>query len=234
MSDIVSFLGQKGGTGKSTLARAYAVEAARTDARVLIADLDDAQRTSFEWGQRRLANKLSPDVDVQLISHLELFAKADTVDLLVVDGPGATDASTEWIAKGSQLIVLPTGPAIDDLNPTVRLGHELKLKNILAWRLAIILTRIHTDAQEEFARKYLRQADYKPLQALLHEHKGFPELQNSGRAITEGPHSAATREARAVVDNISSALHRAHKNQAELDRLAPPMRIVERPDRGDR
>jgi hypothetical protein len=55
--------GQKGGTGKSTLARAFAVEAAKRDSRVLIADLDEAQRTSWDWGRRRAANSLLPEID---------------------------------------------------------------------------------------------------------------------------------------------------------------------------
>jgi cellulose biosynthesis protein BcsQ len=38
VGDIISFVGQKGGTGKSTLARAFAVEAAKHDKSVLIAD----------------------------------------------------------------------------------------------------------------------------------------------------------------------------------------------------
>ena len=65
MGEVISFVGQKGGTGKSTLARAFAVEAARVQANILIADLDDAQRTSFEWGQRRLANGFKPTVNVE-------------------------------------------------------------------------------------------------------------------------------------------------------------------------
>ena len=47
---ICSFQGQKGGTGKSGLCQAFAVEAAKNGASVVIADLDEAQRTSFEMG----------------------------------------------------------------------------------------------------------------------------------------------------------------------------------------
>jgi len=48
MGEIISFVGQKGGTGKSTLARAFAVEAAKVDTSGLVADLDEAQRTSWD------------------------------------------------------------------------------------------------------------------------------------------------------------------------------------------
>src|SRR5688500_9340960 len=98
MGDIVSFVGQKGGTGKSTLARAFAVEAARHDNTVLIADLDEAQRTSLDWGERRAANGLQPAIQVEQVPRLQLFTRATNVDLLVADAPGWADASTLWLA----------------------------------------------------------------------------------------------------------------------------------------
>ena len=45
MGHVVPFMNGKGGTGKSVLARTYAVEAAKSGASVLIADLYDIQRT---------------------------------------------------------------------------------------------------------------------------------------------------------------------------------------------
>ena len=155
MGDIISFVGQKGGTGKSTLARAFAVEAAKRDQGVLIADLDEAQRTSWDWGQRRAANGLQPAIAVERLPRLQVFTRASNIDLLVVDAPGWADASTLWLAQGSQLTVLPTGGTVDDLNPTIRLMHELMNKGIADWRVALALCRIHTDAQAEFARSYL-------------------------------------------------------------------------------
>ena len=53
MGYVVPFMNGKGGTGKSVLARAYAVEAARAGASVLMADLDDVQRTSKNWADHR-------------------------------------------------------------------------------------------------------------------------------------------------------------------------------------
>ena len=136
MGDIISFVGQKGGTGKSTLARAFAVEAAKREQGVLIADLDEAQRTSWDWGQRRAANGLEPAIAVERVPRLQVFTRAANIDLLVVDAPGWADASTLWLAQGSQLTVLPTGGTVDDLNPTIRLMHELMNKGIADWRVA--------------------------------------------------------------------------------------------------
>ena len=194
MGEIISFVGQKGGTGKSTLARAFAVEAAKAQSKVLIADLDEAQRTSFEWGQRRAANQLLPPIEVERVPRLQVFSKADRVDLLVVDAPGWADASTEWLARGSQLTVLPTGASVDDLNPTIRLMHELLQKNIEEWRLALALCRVHSDAEAAFARDYLRQAKYRALYGELREKRGFSRFAEHwpggdgrrGRGLTGG------------------------------------------------
>ncbi|HEY1246663.1 MAG TPA: AAA family ATPase, partial [Hyphomicrobiaceae bacterium] len=91
MGEIISFVGQKGGTGKSTLARAFAVEAAKRRQGVLIADLDDAQRTSWDWAQRRAANGLSPAIAVERVPRLQVFTRAADIDVLVVDAPGWAD-----------------------------------------------------------------------------------------------------------------------------------------------
>jgi chromosome partitioning protein len=45
MSKIISFISQKGGVGKSTLARALAVECAKADLKIKIIDLDSQQKT---------------------------------------------------------------------------------------------------------------------------------------------------------------------------------------------
>jgi chromosome partitioning protein len=234
MGEVISFVGQKGGTGKSTLARAFAVEAAKAQSRVLIADLDDAQRTSFEWGQRRAANQHLPAIEVERVPRLQVFSKADSVDVLVVDAPGWADASTLWLARGSQLTVLPTGASVDDLNPTIRLMHELLQKNIEEWRLALALCRVHSDAEAAFARDYLRQAKYRALDGELREKRGFADLQNIGQAVTEGG-AAVSREATELVESILSALERARKKARSLEREDKgPARVVRKDKERDR
>ena len=232
MGEIISFVGQKGGTGKSTLARAFAAEAAKAQTRVLIADLDDAQRTSWDWGQRRAANQLLPAIAVEMVPRLQVFTRAVDVDVLVVDAPAWADASTLWLAQGSQLTVLPTGAGVDDLNPTIRLMHELMAKGIADWRVALALCRIHSDADAAFARDYLKQAKYKPLSGELRERKGFSDLQNIGHAITEGP-AALSRESAELIEAITAALERAQKKERALERDAKgPARLVRSKDQG--
>ncbi|MFZ1104216.1 MAG: ParA family protein [Hyphomicrobiaceae bacterium] len=233
MGDIISFVGQKGGTGKSTLARAFAVEAAKRDQGVLVADLDEAQRTSWDWSQRRAANGLHPAIAVERVPRLQVFTRAADIDVLVVDAPGWADASTLWLAQGSQLTVLPTGGTVDDLNPTIRLMHELINKGIADWRLGLALCRIHTDAQAEFARGYLKQANYKALKGELRERKSLADLQNVGQAVTEGP-GAVSREAIELIGSITAALERARKKATQEREQGGPARLVPSKERGGR
>jgi chromosome partitioning protein len=230
MGEIISFVGQKGGTGKSTLARAFAVEAAKTDARVLMADLDEAQRTSRDWGQRRATNKLMPAIAVEMVPRLQVFTRAADVDVLVVDAPGWADASTVWLAQGSQLTVLPTGASVDDLNPTIRLMHELMGKGLADWRVALALCRVHGDADAAFARDYLKQAGYRALKGELREKKAFADLQNLGQAVTEGP-AALSREAVELVEGIAAALERAQKKARAEREAKGPARLVRSSDK---
>ena len=91
MGYVVPFMNGKGGTGKSVLARAYAVEAARAGASVLIADLDDVQRTSKRWADHRKANGLKPEIRVEVATPRLAWDMSDRSDVLVIDTPGWTD-----------------------------------------------------------------------------------------------------------------------------------------------
>ncbi|WP_340700532.1 ParA family protein [Vibrio harveyi] len=55
---IISFLSQKGGVTKSTLARAVAVAFAQNDWSVHLADMDWQQQTCGKWTARRDEKKI--------------------------------------------------------------------------------------------------------------------------------------------------------------------------------
>lgn len=233
MGEVVSFVGQKGGTGKSTLARAFAVQAARANVKVLIADLDDAQRTSLEWAQRREKAGIQPIIRVERMSRLNVFTKAAQNDLVVVDAPGWADESTLWLAQGSQLTVMPVGTSIDDLNPTIRLMHELAARGVQEWRLAITLMRLQNERDGDFARGYLGTAGFKGLLLAheLHENAMYRQAQDQGLAITEVADRKLAREAANVMEDAGKALERAVAKQKSLERQQGPARLAPERDR---
>ena len=53
MAAVIAFISQKGGVGKSTLARALAAVCAQAGLEVVLADLDPRQQTLVHWQKAR-------------------------------------------------------------------------------------------------------------------------------------------------------------------------------------
>jgi chromosome partitioning protein len=183
---IVAFISQKGGVGKSTLARALAREAASSGLQVKVGDLDVDQATIIDWHKVRMQRGIEPVLSVELFrSIVEAVKAVGRYDLLVVDGPAKASVSTTEIAKKSHLIVQPTGPALDDLKPAIRVFHGLVKAGIPTRRLIFALNHIGTENEADAARAYLRDAGYDALPGYLQERPAYRMAQNEGFAITE-------------------------------------------------
>src|ERR1700687_854939 len=104
MPVVVAFMSQKGGVGKSTLARALAAVAAHAGLKVTLADLDPQQHSAVRWEKARKENKIAPSVTVTDFATIdEALAGTEKADLLVVDAPGRTGRATLDIARASHL-----------------------------------------------------------------------------------------------------------------------------------
>ena len=113
MGFVVPFMKRKGGVGASTLARTYAVEAARAGASVVIADLDEMQLTCKRWAEHRKANGLKPEIRAEASTPRKAYDLADTADLLVIDTPpGWDDKQTLFVARWSTFCVRAVVAAI--------------------------------------------------------------------------------------------------------------------------
>jgi chromosome partitioning protein len=62
MARHILFTSQKGGVGKSTLARSTAVALADVGRKVRLADFDVEQRTCLSWYAQRQARRLEPTI----------------------------------------------------------------------------------------------------------------------------------------------------------------------------
>lgn len=52
------------------------------------------------------------------------------IDLLIFDGQAKSDKQSLEIAQKCDMLILPTSPSLDDLEPCIRLAHDLKKNNI--------------------------------------------------------------------------------------------------------
>jgi chromosome partitioning protein len=205
---IIACVSQKGGVGKSTLARALAREAAVNGLRVKLADLDTQQGTSSNWHRRRLDAGAEPTFSTEAFKTAsQAIRMADQFDVLVIDAPARASVATLEIARAAALVVQPTGASADDLHPAVLTFHELIREGIPQGRLAFALCRIGTDAEEVEARAYIEQAGFYALPGFLPERPAYRQAQNLGLSITETRFPQLNRRAdellQAVVDRVN-------------------------------
>ncbi|KIG04890.1 Cobyrinic acid ac-diamide synthase [Burkholderia sp. MR1] len=203
MASVIALISQKGGVGKSTIARALAREAAAGGLRVKVADLDTQQGTSVDWNRTRLEAGIEPTLSVESFkTAAQALAVADHFDLLVLDGPARTSQATLDIARAADLVVQPTGASLDDLRPAVREFHALAKAGIPLERLAFALNRVGTDAEEADARIYLAEAGYAVLDGCLVERPAYRQAQNEGRAVTETRYGKLNTRADALIQSL--------------------------------
>lgn len=211
MATIIAFVSQKGGVGKSTLARGLAREAVQGGMKVKIADLDTQQGTCVDWHRTRLQAGIKPVVAAEAFATAADALKiADHYDLLIIDGPARTSRGTLDIARMADLVVQPTGASVDDLRPAVREFHALAQAGILKAKLAFALNRIGTPAEEAEARAYIAEAGYIVLDGCLLERPAYRKAQNSGRAVTETSFHQLNSKADALIQALIDRVGDAH------------------------
>ena len=186
MGAVIAFISQKGGTGKSTLARALAAVCAHAGLEVVLADLDPRQQTLVQWQKARTAQRVSPRLSVEPFDDVaEAVERANACDLLILDMPGGVNDDTLAVARTAHLIVQPTGPTRDDLHPTVLLFHELAGVGVPKSHLVAALCRVLDDEEEAAARAYLEEAGYEVLAGFIPENRAYRTAHNRGRSLTE-------------------------------------------------
>jgi hypothetical protein len=86
---IVTFVSQKGGTGKSTL---------------------------LKWEKLRSESQEEPSITVEgFDTAADAIASAESDELLIIDAPAHANRGTLEIAQAATLIVQPSGASLDDL-----------------------------------------------------------------------------------------------------------------------
>lgn len=203
MPIVVAFVSQKGGVGKSTLARALASVAAHGGLKVMVAELDRQQQTLLQWQKARKENRASPKIMVAAFDRAEdAVAAAARADLLILDTPGQVNRDTLDVARHAHLIVQPTGASADDLHPTVPTFHELAAAGVPKSRVVAALCRLLSEEEEEAARAYLAEAGYEALPGSIPESVSYRLAQNRGRSLTETAERSLNKRADALMEAL--------------------------------
>jgi chromosome partitioning protein len=208
MSYKIAMVAQKGGVGKSTLARIIAVEAAKGGLKTKIADLDTQQTTSVNWSARRAENGITPDIRAEAFSSIETALKdADNFDLYIFDGAPHSSKETQKVCHVVDMVIIPTSEGLDDLQPSVVLANNLLKAGISAKKIAFALC-ITSDSEREIlgAREYLEQTPYTVLEGEIPFRSSFKTAMDKGKAITETSFPTLRKKADTMAQNIIDAV----------------------------
>jgi len=207
MAFIILMAAQKGGVGKSTLARALGLVAAKSGFKTLIADLDP-QKTVVSWHERRVKTAIEPLLEVkELASVPDALNDGNDYDVLIIDYPGRMDANTLDMARVCDLLVQPSGDGVDDLDPAVRAFHLLHYKHeIPKERLVVALCRVSSGAGDAFARTYIKTAGYEVLRGAIPEKRGYKLAHDTGFTVLETDYEGLNQRANEVVEAILAKL----------------------------
>jgi chromosome partitioning protein len=203
MTKFVAFIGQKGGVGKSTLARALAASALSAGYAVKTVDLDPQQATITVWAQARDRYRVSPSIRVEaFLSVKDALAAASGEELVIIDTPGTLSNEIAEVAGRATLLVQPTSPTVDDLYPGVLAFKALENVGVSRDKFAFALCRTLADEEASDARTYLKGLGFAVLASDVPEHLDYRKAMNQGRTITEASQPSLSARAETMIADL--------------------------------
>jgi len=197
---VVTFVSQKGGSGKSTLCCALAVAAQLDGRRVAMVDLDP-QGSTAAWVEAReklrswMPDETRPtDIPLRKVGAARIGAwleeaKARNIagDLLVlIDTAGNTSDDVTAALKGSDVVLVPVQPSPQDMRalaPTLR-----QVREHAAGRFAFVLSRASHLQNRENAEIIAGLERHGPVAGVVMDRVEFKRSIGQGY----GPHESAT------------------------------------------
>jgi chromosome partitioning protein len=141
----IALVGQKGGTGKTTISVGLAVAAAQAGHTVAVIDLDP-QATASKWKDRRTednpavvsaqASRLKPALDA---------ARGAGVEFAIIDSAGRSDDSAMAAARAADLVLVPTRTSIVELETLPQVTDLLRIADSVR-RSFVVLNALHPSA----------------------------------------------------------------------------------------
>jgi len=204
-------MSQKGGVGKSALARSAAVALAAKGRRVLLADFDENQATCLRWRAQRKLRKLKPKISAGAYSRFgKLSREEGRYDDIVMDSPGRLNKKCIELARVADAIFLPTSFSLDDLVPTLRVVEVLHEHFVPSDNIAVVFCRTGASRpQEAQARAILKINGLTTLNAALPQKDGYAPLFATGRTGRESPNPFLRNAALRLDEEIIAFIDRA-------------------------
>lgn len=184
---VIACLSQKGGVGKSTLARLIATTYCQAGWKVKIADFNVKQKTCLDWSLLRERQNIAPLVPAEAYNDpVRALKDNEDHDMIVFDGKPDSDTQTIRIAQESDVVIIPTGVSADDLVPQVRFAQELKQRGIHTKKILFVINKAtESNLAIEDARNFIEAAGFENSRLPIYMKTAYINAQNTGRCISE-------------------------------------------------
>lgn len=186
---------QKGGAGKTTLARNLAVAAAKDGQRVLALDLDPQQSLRAWWeGREDDAPIMLADDPAPHVLRTTLDAVQDRFDLVVIDTPPAAPSWLTETLGAADLALIPVRPSPDDLRAV---GATIAALGAAGVPFAFVMSQTPraklTDEAVRVLAQHGRIAPVNIAQRVI-----YAETAATGQGVTETSDTKAAQELAAI------------------------------------
>lgn len=198
---IISFLSQKGGVTKSTLARATATAFVNGGWSCHIADLDWQQQTAMKWSTRRPESKALVEVSVH--KRIEPALKNESLyDVLLVDGRAASDRDAIVLAAKSDLVVLPTSTTVDDLEPQLNFANDLRNNGVDAKKILFVINKAGSNVEVNNSITSIRGWGFEVSENPIEYKTAYAKAQDSGLSLIETRFKTLANSAEKTIQDI--------------------------------
>ncbi len=200
--DILAFVSQKGGAGKTTLALNVAAHAVQAGRRVTVLDCDP-NCSAVIWGDLR--SEAAPEVRYCPYLRLEREidrARTKGADFILIDTPMGADGGPVAGARHANLVVVPCRQSLFDL---AAIRASLDVAALAGTPAVAVLNAVPTRAAhwESEARDLLAGQGVQMLPAAIRNRVAFVRSSRTGQGVVESdPRGTAASEIRAVGDAL--------------------------------
>ncbi len=184
MTTVIAVVAEKGGVGKTTLALNLAVAATQDGRKAAVIDLDP-QATASNWTDRRGGEFpwVVPTHATRLSAAIEQ-AKAQGVDLIVIDTPPHSGSDAAEAARRADIVLVPVEPHLFTLETLPKLADLLKLAGS-APALFVVSKAATQGTEGANAADYIRKQGFAVCPTVLHLRAAHRHATNLGKVAAE-------------------------------------------------
>jgi chromosome partitioning protein len=203
---IISFLNQKGGVGKTTLAVHLAMALALRGSRVLLVDADP-QGSALDWSASRQAEPRFPVIGLPTKNlHREVQAHIPNYDDIIIDGPPRVNELARAAMMAADVVLVPVQPSPYDVWAAKEITDLLREAAVFKpnQKSAFVINRkiVNTAIGRDVAQA-LADYPYPVLTATISQRVAFAESAAQGSTVLElDPKGSAAMEMNALTDEI--------------------------------